>query len=231
MKLKDTGLTAQDIKDKVKKYMIETYERFDFIAETAEGMYLYDENGTPYLDFYAGIAVNNAGSRNPKVVAAVKDQVDDIMHTFNYPYTIPQALLAKKICDTIGMDKIFYQNSGTEANEAMIKMARKYDHEYKVQAVKLAKEIGGAKAAKELGIPEGTIHTWLKAVRAGTLDIGDGAHTPESAMSLAEELAMLRKRVKDQDKEIRRLKEENEFLEEASAFFAASRRKSARTKE
>ena len=87
MRLKDTGLTAQDIKDKVKKYMIETYERFDFIAETAEGMYLYDENGTPYLDFYAGIAVNNAGSRNPKVVAAVKDQVDDIMHTFNYPYT------------------------------------------------------------------------------------------------------------------------------------------------
>ena len=126
MKLKDTGLTAQDIKDKVNMNMLETYERFDFLAETAEGMYLYDENGTPYLDFYAGIAVNNAGSRNPKVVAAVKDQVDDIMHTFNYPYTIPQALLAEKVCETIGMDKIFFQNSGTEANEAMIKMARKY---------------------------------------------------------------------------------------------------------
>ena len=126
MKLKDTGLSVQDIKDKVNKYMIETYERFDFLAETAEGMYIYDENGTPYLDFYAGIAVNNAGNRNPKVVAAVKDQVDDIMHTFNYPYTIPQALLAEKVCETLGMDKIFYQNSGTEANEAMIKMARKY---------------------------------------------------------------------------------------------------------
>ena len=62
----------------------------------------------------------------------------------------------------------------------MSRTQRKYDHEYKVQAVKLAREIGGAKAAKELGIPEGTIHTWLKAVRAGTLDIGDGAHTPES---------------------------------------------------
>ena len=108
-------------------------------------------------------------------------------------------------------------------------MARKYDHEYKVQAVKLAKEIGGAKAAKELGIPEGTIHTWLKAVRAGKLDIGEGSHTPASAMSLSEEIAMLRKRVKEQDKEIRRLKEENEFLEEASAFFAASRRKSVKT--
>ena len=54
----------------------------------------------------------------------------------------------------------------------MARSQRKYDHEYKVQAVKLAKEIGGAKAAKELGIPEGTIHTWLKAVRTGQLDIG-----------------------------------------------------------
>ena len=126
MKLKDTGLTFQDIKDKVDKYMIETYERFDFLAETAKDQYMYDENGTPYLNFYAGIAVNSAGNCNEKVVAAVKDQVEDIMHTFNYPYTIPQALLAEKICTTIGMDKIFYQNSGTEANEAMIKMARKY---------------------------------------------------------------------------------------------------------
>ena len=93
MKLKELGLTAQDIKDKVSKYMIETYERFDFLAETARDQYIYDENGTPYLDFYAGIAVNSAGNCNDKVVAAVKDQVGDIMHTFNYPYTIPQALL------------------------------------------------------------------------------------------------------------------------------------------
>ena len=98
-------------------------------------------------------------------------------------------------------------------------MARKYNHEYKVQAVKLAKEIGGAKAAKELGIPEGAIHTWLKAVRAGNLQYRDKLqHSPTSAMSLSEEITMLRKRVKEQDKEIRRLKEENEFLEEASAF-------------
>ena len=126
MKLKELGLTAQDIKDKVSKYMIETYERFDFVAETAREQYVYDENDEAYLDFYAGIAVNSAGNCNEKVVAAVIDQVQDIMHTFNYPYTIPQALLAEKICTTIGMDKIFFQNSGAEANEAMIKMARKY---------------------------------------------------------------------------------------------------------
>ena len=102
---------------------------------------------------------------------------------------------------------------------------------YNFSGAQVAREIGGAKAAKELGVPEGTIHTWLKVARSGGMDIGEGSHTPESAMSLAEELAMLRKKVKDQDKEIRRLKEENDFLEEASAFFAASRRKSARSKE
>ena len=101
--------------------MVETYERYPFIAERAEGMYLYDEKGNAYLDFYGGVAVNSVGNRNPKVVEAIHEQTDDIIHTFNYPYTVPQALLAKKICDTIGMDKIFYQNSGTEANECMIK--------------------------------------------------------------------------------------------------------------
>ncbi len=126
MKLADTGLTAQDIKDKVGKYMIETYERFDFLAETAREQYIYDEKGEKYLDFYAGIAVNAAGNCNQRVVEAVVEQARTLMHTFNYPYTIPQALLAEKVCTTIGMDKIFFQNSGTEANEAMIKMARKY---------------------------------------------------------------------------------------------------------
>jgi acetylornithine/N-succinyldiaminopimelate aminotransferase len=126
MKLKDVKKTGEEIKALVKKYMVETYERYDFVCERAEGMYLYDENGSGYLDFYGGIAVNSTGSRNPKVVAAAKEQLDDVIHTFNYPYTIPQALLAEKVCTTLGFDKIFYQNSGTEANEAMIKMARKY---------------------------------------------------------------------------------------------------------
>ncbi|MDD4593233.1 MAG: aminotransferase class III-fold pyridoxal phosphate-dependent enzyme, partial [Parabacteroides sp.] len=111
MQLKDVNLTAEQVIEMTKKYMIETYERFPFVATKAKGMYLYDQNGEAYLDFYGGIAVNNAGSCNEKVVAAVKDQVADIMHTFNYPYTIPQAALAKLVCETIGMDKIFFQNS------------------------------------------------------------------------------------------------------------------------
>ena len=81
MKLAETGYTKEDIKGLVEKYMIDTYERFPMIAERAEDMYIYDENGEAYLDFYAGIAVNSAGNCNKKVVAAVKEQVDDIMHT------------------------------------------------------------------------------------------------------------------------------------------------------
>ncbi len=100
--------------------------------------------------------------------------------------------------------------------------------EFKIQSVKPAKEPGGAKAASELGIPENTMYAWTKASREGRLDADPGSHTPQTAMSLAEEMALLRRQVKAQEKEIRRLKEENEFLEEASAFFAASRRKSAK---
>lgn len=105
-------------------------------------------------------------------------------------------------------------------------MANKYTTEYKVQAVKLAIEVGTPKAAAELGISENTIYGWVAKARNGDLDLGAGSRTPETSMSLAEEVKILRQQVKQQEKEIRRLNELNEFLEEASAFFAASRRRS-----
>ena len=113
----------------------------------------------------------------------------------------------------------------------MVREQRKYEKEYKAQAVKLAKEIGAGKAAKELGIPVDTLYGWQKAVQEGWLDAGPGSRGPGETMSLAEELGALRKQVKAQEREIRRSKEENEFLAEAGAFFAASRRKSARNSE
>ena len=108
---------------------------------------------------------------------------------------------------------------------------KSYDREYKAQAVKLAKEIGQAKAARELGVPKNTLYGWVRARRQGDLDLGAGTQTPESAMTLNEELKQLRQQVKEQEKEIRRLKKENELVEEASAFFAASRLKWGKTKE
>lgn len=112
----------------------------------------------------------------------------------------------------------------------MTRKQRKYDTEYKIEAVKLSREIGPGKAAAELGIPVDTLYGWRTAAREGRLDADADTCPPESAMNPAKELALLRKQVKAQEKEIRRLKEENEFLEEASAFFAASRRKSAKNK-
>ena len=103
-----------------------------------------------------------------------------------------------------------------------------YDKEFKVQALKLGKEIGLSKAAVELGIPKDTIYGWNRAAKEGRIDLGPGMQTPETAMSLAEEVQKLRAENKAKDKEIRRLKEENEFLEDASAFFAASRRRSVK---
>ncbi len=99
----------------------------------------------------------------------------------------------------------------------------------KIQAVKLGREIDFGKAARELGINTDTLYGWNRAAREGRLDLGPGAQTPESAISLTEESQKLRQENRAQAKEIVRLKEENEFLAEASAFFAASRRKSAKT--
>ncbi len=106
-----------------------------------------------------------------------------------------------------------------------------YDLEYKIQAVKPANEIGQAKAVAELGIPKSTVYTWIRMIRLERLDLGKGMHTPKSAMTLNEELIQFRQQVRVQEKEKRRLKKENDFLEEASALFAASRLRSAKTKE
>ncbi len=105
-------------------------------------------------------------------------------------------------------------------------MAQKkvYDKEFKIQAVKLGREIGFSKAAKELGVNTDTLYGWNKRAKDARLDLGPGNQTPDTALSLTQEVRQLRQQTREQAKEIARLKEENEFLAEASAFFAASRR-------
>lgn len=123
-------MTRQDVIDTVDHYMFNAGARYDLVVDHAKDMYVYDVNGERYLDFYAGIAVNSAGNCNEKVIEAIKEQAELLIHSSNYPYSIPQAKLAKLICETIHMDKIFFQNSGSEANELMIKMVRKYGVEH-----------------------------------------------------------------------------------------------------
>ena len=107
---------------------------------------------------------------------------------------------------------------------------REYDKEYKVQAVKFAKNLGSAKAAaEELQIPVNTLYGWIQKVKTAELDIGYGERSPEKALSIAKENQQLKKRIKALEKENRRLSEMNEFLEDAAAFFAASRQKSGKS--
>lgn len=140
--MNNQDLTKDEIKDLYDTYFYETFKRFDFVAKKGHDAYIVDENGREYLDFMAGIAVNSAGHCNPKVVNAIQEQCKKLMHASNYFYTEPQAKLAKLICDSIGMEKIYFQNSGAEANEVMIKLARKYgkdnfgENRYKIVTAK-----------------------------------------------------------------------------------------------
>ena len=108
---------------------------------------------------------------------------------------------------------------------------REYDEEYKEQAVRLAKNLGSAKAAaEELQIPVNTLYGWIQKVKTAELDIGCGERSPEESLNIAEENQQLRKQIKALEKENKRLSEMNAFLEDAAAFFAASRQKSGKNK-
>ena len=105
-----------------------TYARFPITLVRGEGMYVWDESGKRYLDFLGGIAVNGVGHCHPKVVKAIQDQTAMLMHTSNLYHTQPQEKLADVLAATTGGDftKMFFCNSGAEANEAALKIARKY---------------------------------------------------------------------------------------------------------
>ncbi|MCK8817985.1 aspartate aminotransferase family protein [Natroniella sulfidigena] len=101
-------------------------KRFPIVLEKGEGVYLYDNEGIEYLDFAAGIAVNALGYKHPQVTEALKEQVDKLLHASNLYYFEIQAKLSKLLVENSCGDKVFYGNSGAEANEGAIKLARKY---------------------------------------------------------------------------------------------------------
>ncbi len=107
-------------------HVMGTYGRFDAVMESGKDRTCTDENGKEYIDFGSGIGTNSLGFCNDKWVEAVCDQVKKIQHTSNYYYTKIQADFATKLCDATGYSKMFFGNSGAEANECAIKLARKY---------------------------------------------------------------------------------------------------------
>jgi acetylornithine/N-succinyldiaminopimelate aminotransferase len=115
--------------EKSDKYIMRTYGRYPIVPVRGEGCRLWDADGKEYLDFLGGVAVNNLGHCHPKVVAALQKQAAELIHCSNY-YQIPQQIeLAELLCKHSFADKAFFCNSGAEANEAAIKLARKYSRD------------------------------------------------------------------------------------------------------
>jgi len=105
-----------------------TYMRQPVTFTKGEGVWLWDQNGDKYLDALAGVAVNGLGHAHPKLVKAISEQAAKLIHTSNIYNIAEQVALADKLCEISGMDKVFFCNSGCEANEAAIKLARLYGH-------------------------------------------------------------------------------------------------------
>ena len=115
--------------EKADKYIMKTYGRYPLVPVRGEGCVVWDADGKRYLDFLAGVAVNNLGHCHPKVVKAIQEQAASLIHCSNY-YHIPQQIeLAELLCTRSFADRAFFCNSGAEANEAAIKLARKYSRE------------------------------------------------------------------------------------------------------
>ncbi|MCB9077554.1 MAG: aspartate aminotransferase family protein [Anaerolineaceae bacterium] len=117
---------TEDIIELEHKYVLQTYKRPDFVLESGEGVWLYDSDGREYLDGGSGIAVNALGYQNQAIIGALRQAADSLIHVSNLYHTAPQALLARDLCENSFADRVFFSNSGAEANEGALKFARKW---------------------------------------------------------------------------------------------------------
>lgn len=119
---------TEEIRELDATYVLPTYKRQPGVFVRGKGTRLYDAEGNEYLDFLAGIAVDAIGHCHPAIVEAITKQASTLIHTSNHLCTEPQARLAKKICELTGMERVFFANCGTTANETALKIAKKHGH-------------------------------------------------------------------------------------------------------
>jgi acetylornithine/N-succinyldiaminopimelate aminotransferase len=119
------------------------YARFPVAFVRGEGAILWDADGKRYVDFFTGLAVNNLGHRHPRVVAAIREQSEKLLHVSNVYYSEPAARLGKLLTEHSFADRVFFSNSGAEANEAAIKLARKYGAERRSGRYEILTMLGG----------------------------------------------------------------------------------------
>src|SRR6266404_5549144 len=109
--------------------LVDVYGCLPLAFVRGHGAYLYDADGNRYLDFFCGLAVTSLGHGNPRVVRAIKEQAEKLTHVSNVFHTEPMARLAARLCGHFGDGRVFFCNSGAEANEAALKLARRWGHD------------------------------------------------------------------------------------------------------
>src|SRR6201987_183871 len=134
------------IADLERCFLLPTYNRYPVAFEKGKGVFLYDFEGKKYLDFVSGLGVNALGHAHPRIVKTIRDQAAKLIHISNLYYHEYQGRLAEKLTSLSGMDRVFFSNSGTEAIEGSIKLARLASH-----------RIGGLEKSRLIGL-EGSYH-------------------------------------------------------------------------
>src|ERR1700689_970011 len=118
----------EQIVDLEKRFLLPTYNRYPVAFERGKGVFLYDFEGKKYLDFVSGLGVNALGHAHPRIVKIIREQAARVIHVSNLYYNEYQGKLAEKLCTISGVQRAFFSNSGTEAMEGSIKLARLAGH-------------------------------------------------------------------------------------------------------
>lgn len=136
----------QELIERERQYLLQTYNRYPVAFERGKGVFLFDFEGKKYLDFVSGLGVNALGHAHPRIVKTIREQAARLVHISNLYYHEYQGLLAEKLCKLSGMNRVFFSNSGTEAIEGSIKLARLAGH-----------RVGGETKSRLVGL-EGSYH-------------------------------------------------------------------------
>jgi acetylornithine/N-succinyldiaminopimelate aminotransferase len=139
-------IAAEEVIQREKQFLLQTYNRYPLVIERGKGVFLFDFDGKKYLDFVAGLGVNALGHAHPRIVKTIREQAARAIHLSNLYYNEYQGRLAEKLCALSGLQRAFFSNSGTEAIEGSIKLAR------------LAGHRSGGEAKSQLIALEGSYH-------------------------------------------------------------------------
>src|SRR5438270_11380615 len=119
---------TNEIIERGRQFLLQTYHRYPLVLQRGKGVFLYDLDGRRYLDFVGGLGVNALGHAHPRIVKVIREQAARVIHVSNLYYNEFQGRLAEKLCQLSGLNRVFFANSGTEAMEGALKLARAEGH-------------------------------------------------------------------------------------------------------